>query len=37
MKASFMIGSAILSMAALAGCRATVDVGNFKRAIWSRD
>lgn len=31
MKASLMIGSAMLSVAALAGCHASVDVGNFNR------
>ncbi|MBN7378446.1 DUF4333 domain-containing protein [Mycobacteroides abscessus subsp. massiliense] len=31
MKASLMIGSALLSMAALSGCHVAVDVGNYKR------
>ncbi|WJJ56072.1 DUF4333 domain-containing protein [Mycobacteroides abscessus] len=31
MKANLMIASALLFMAALSGCHASVDVGNFKR------
>lgn len=31
MKASLVIGSALLSLATLSGCHASVDVGNFKR------
>lgn len=31
MKASLLIGAALLSMSTLSGCHASVDIGNYKR------